>query len=609
MAAYKPTVQYDTIFRQPEQSQGNVFGMDIPLPIGGINVSVPSTNIADNEASDARNKWINKEGRMSTFFGSAAFSTSALTSATAIIGQFEYIKDSSTTYNMVAWDDGSNLHIGYTNSSGAYTSVDATMTTGEKIGFEVYMNETGTSLTSGTASAGTTTTLTDAGAGWTIDAYKGKLLVLDGGTGSPAAAVIKSNTADTITVEDYLTIAPDATTTFDVRELAFSLYYANGTDGLKSWDGTTVATHADAPKGHILKVFKDILLISGGSVNPAAVYASKERDVTNFSQDRFEIVGNESVDSITGIGVYRGQLIVFKESTNVVVGLSTDGVGGLVWTLSTEDFTRGALNHNCVLEIDGELMVHDAFGSYMYGYKADITVLGEQDRMSDKVKPLFDDTDFSGAFLFWDTKHDIVFLGGSYSNTKMTYVFDWKRRNLAQAWWFMDIEASSMLQIGDDIYFGNSTDFKVYKFDDTTYLPTSYLETKDFNSGSDFNKILNFFKFTSKNITGQVGLQIILSLANTSTIALDKTIFTGYTGTWTGGIGVDPICAVGVCGTVSTRTVDLAFLKKRVNIADYYSASFRVKWFNTNSTNFELDGSSMDGEFLSKDHDSFSIYF
>lgn len=85
-----------------------------------------------------------------------------------------------------------------------------------------------------TASGGSMTTIVDSGAGWTVNAYQGKMVRITGGTGVGQICVVKSNTSDTITVagswyrslDTIVTgggiegkgVAPNATSTFVVED-------------------------------------------------------------------------------------------------------------------------------------------------------------------------------------------------------------------------------------------------------------------------------------------------------------------------------------------------------------------------------------------------------
>ena len=90
-------------------------------------------------------------------------------------------------------------------------------------------------LVTGTATGGSTSTLVKTAAGWTIDAYAGKHVIIDGGAGSGQCRRIVSNTADTLTVDvgDGNWVAPDATSTFKI----FNAYAAHIYDLADAIDG------------------------------------------------------------------------------------------------------------------------------------------------------------------------------------------------------------------------------------------------------------------------------------------------------------------------------------------------------------------------------------
>lgn len=87
----------------------------------------------------------------------------------------------------------------------------------------------GTTITSGTASAGGATTLTDSGEGWTIDAYAGKNVEITAGTGKGQIRNVISNTAEILTVNTAWTTNPDATSVYKVVKVCTLLFDRDGT--------------------------------------------------------------------------------------------------------------------------------------------------------------------------------------------------------------------------------------------------------------------------------------------------------------------------------------------------------------------------------------------
>lgn len=69
---------------------------------------------------------------------------------------------------------------------------------------------------SGTATAGTTTTLTDGGKAWVVDSLIMRIINIHTGTGSGQVFVVKKNTATVITLFDASTVALDSTSQYSI---------------------------------------------------------------------------------------------------------------------------------------------------------------------------------------------------------------------------------------------------------------------------------------------------------------------------------------------------------------------------------------------------------
>ena len=75
---------------------------------------------------------------------------------------------------------------------------------------------------SGTASAGTASTLTDTSQSWTVDAFANDYVHIYEGTGSGQVREITSNTSDTLTVSSDFVTTPDATSKYRIIYTATS---------------------------------------------------------------------------------------------------------------------------------------------------------------------------------------------------------------------------------------------------------------------------------------------------------------------------------------------------------------------------------------------------
>ena len=74
-------------------------------------------------------------------------------------------------------------------------------------------------IDSGTASSGTSQTLSDIGLpNWVVNAYAGYWVTLTSGTGAPQSRLIVSNTTDTLTITPEWLVAPAAATTYTIQE-------------------------------------------------------------------------------------------------------------------------------------------------------------------------------------------------------------------------------------------------------------------------------------------------------------------------------------------------------------------------------------------------------
>lgn len=93
----------------------------------------------------------------------------------------------------------------------------------------------------GTATAGTSSTLTLSTAAWTVDAYIGHLIEITGGTGAGQTRPIAANTSTQVTVGYDWTTTPDTTSTFEIRRQGLAGGVATAatgttlTNGGKSW--------------------------------------------------------------------------------------------------------------------------------------------------------------------------------------------------------------------------------------------------------------------------------------------------------------------------------------------------------------------------------------
>jgi len=121
---------------------------------------------------------------------------------------------------------------------------------------------------SGTATSGTTSTLTKTGAGWETNEWKNGFITLTGGTGSTRSRRILSNTSDTITFQRVLNTAPDATTTFNLWKAGI---FIDG--GRVTTTGATTITDNLATNGWGTNSLKGatVTFVGGSAATPATM--------------------------------------------------------------------------------------------------------------------------------------------------------------------------------------------------------------------------------------------------------------------------------------------------------------------------------------------------
>lgn len=191
---------------------------------GGVNVEDYKIDIADNEmASGTRNTVLTKRGVVRKRQGSSEVGIDA--NLNPVLGIQQYTEDSGTTHiHKLA---GTKL---YELVGSAWTDVKTGLTNNLSYAKALFYSVDGTAVTSGTATSGTDQTLVKTGAGWTVNAYKDKAVVITSGTGSGQVKYILSNTADTLTVYGRWDTNPDGTSQYSIQTIVKSAIYSNGTD-------------------------------------------------------------------------------------------------------------------------------------------------------------------------------------------------------------------------------------------------------------------------------------------------------------------------------------------------------------------------------------------
>jgi hypothetical protein len=132
----------------------------------------------------------------------------------------------------------------------------------------------------GTATAGTSTTLTDSGGVWDTDIFTGGMLSITAGTGIGQAKDIASNTGTVITVSSSFTTTPDTTSVYAIHMDAGAGKFANGTAALPS-----MTFISDTNTG-FYRIGTDILGVATAGTERMRVDASGFVGIGDTSPDR-----------------------------------------------------------------------------------------------------------------------------------------------------------------------------------------------------------------------------------------------------------------------------------------------------------------------------------
>lgn len=164
-------------------------------------------------------------------------------------------------------------------------------------------------------------------------------------------------------------------------------YGANDSrDAIWQYDGTTLSWPGTMPKGAVLELTKDRLVVADVSANPNGVYYSQSGTYTNFttglnSADPYiDFVGAPG-DRVTALKYALGKLFVFK-ATSITACILKDQYSSSCAPVSNVIGTNDPLS---VVEIPGAITFRGAEGNY-WGISADGTLTLLSKKISNFVK-------------------------------------------------------------------------------------------------------------------------------------------------------------------------------------------------------------------------------
>ena len=294
------------------------------------------------------------------------------------------------------------------------------------------------------------------------------------------------------------------------------IWYDDGTSIPQEFTYPPTADSTGGPKAKYIKRFQDRLVFAGLDGEPTKVLFSgrvgnQEKFDVSYGGNYIEIEP-DSGDSITGLEVVEGKIIVFKERSIWQVSLSQEQIGNYWVTIPSA--TLITASHGCIAPGSIQPVENDIFflsrdGVYALGYEPNILSVLRTNEISAKIRPELENITTAqkqnAVAFYFDYKYGVAFPGAN-----KTFVYDRERLAWMGPWTldanvfevYYDSSNNKKLLYGEDdspnvIEYASS-----YKTDQGGVISTS-LRTKkeDFGDWTVFKNIRNIFTLF-RNIEG-----------------------------------------------------------------------------------------------------------
>lgn len=287
--------------------------------------------------------------------------------------------------------------------------------------------------------------------------------------------------------------------------------------------------------------FQDRLVFAGIDGDPSKVIISghvplHERTDISYGGNYIRIEPDAG-DEVTGLTVFEGKIVVFKEKSIWQVTLSSIQVGNYYVaipeaTLITK--SHGCVSHRSITDVENDVFFLSRKGVYVLGYEPNILNVLRTNEVSANVRPFFNDITSAQLGNAAATYHNSKYLL-SFPGTNKTIQYDRERTAWMGPWTYDATIYNTYYDSSNDeiLTYGKDTGGYVnrigpdYKDDEGTAI-TTILRTKieDFGDWSLFKTIRDGF-LNFRNISGTVNLNIRLEEEDGNTVsALSSTIET-----------------------------------------------------------------------------------
>lgn len=201
------------------------------------------------------------------------------------------------------------------------------------------------------------------------------------------------------------------------------VYWTNGTDNVRSYDGTTVTQRAAMPKGKYIVVQNDVGYIAGVSTDPSVVFYTAANPSTLHADawDDDEPI-NQDEGYITGLGVLGTAVIVGKTK-----GVYTLNVFSSPVSIQAVDFDGDLSSHRSLVNVENDLLLASKNGFYSLSQRSGTTGSYRAYDWSEPISKLYNaitDRDSINSFYYKKTNNLYVSANvgdGSVNDTLLVY--------------------------------------------------------------------------------------------------------------------------------------------------------------------------------------------
>ena len=270
--------------------------------------------------------------------------------------------------------------------------------------------------------------------------------------------------------------------------------------------------------------FQDRLVFAGIDGEPDKVAISGK--VPHHEKFDLSLGGNyiriepDAGDNITGLEVFEGKIIVFKERSIWQVTLSNLSIGNFVVTIPTAQkitSSHGCIAPRSIVAVENDIFFLSRKGVYALGYEPNIFNVLRTSEISAKIRPFFDNLSIAqkkaAAAFYHKFKYGITFPGKDktlvYDRERLSWMGPWEKDARVFETYY-DSSGDEHLIYGEDDA-PNVTEYDENFGDDKGTAIKTILRTRkeDFKSWEQFKNIKEIFTLF-RNVQGTINVDIRL---------------------------------------------------------------------------------------------------